>query len=315
MTLAPRLAVEDPDPSQLIRVGNAPVSFGVFEPEFGETKQLPWPRVLDMIVEAGYAGTELGPYGYLPTEPQRLSEELRQRDLVLGSSFVPVDLASAAALDAAEQTVLKVGRLLHTQGVEEVIVADLGDEARRAAAGCVTSGWSEAQWGQVARSLLRLAAALERELRMRIVIHHHAGTYLETPQEIERLLLITEPGRVDLLLDTGHYVYGGGDPIALVREHGARVRYLHYKDIDDAKLATIRREHTHMQAAWRQGVFVPLGEGCVDFTTLTDLLRQQGYAGWIIVEQDTIADDQGNLSPDPLQCARRSREYLRKLGL
>jgi inosose dehydratase len=315
MTLSPRLAVPDPDPSQLIRVGNAPVSFGVFEPEFGETQQLPWPRVLDMIVEAGYSGTELGPYGYLPVEPLRLAEELRRRDLVLGSSFVPVDLANAAALDGAEQMVIKVGRLLHTQGVEEVIVADLGDEARRAAAGRVQGGWSEEQWAQVARSFQRLAGALERELKMRIVVHHHAGTYLETPQEIARLLEITEPGRVDLLLDTGHYVYGGGDPITLVRQHGSRVRYLHYKDIDDAKLATIRREQTHMQAAWRQGVFVPLGEGCVDFATLTDLLRQQGYAGWIIVEQDTIADDQGRLSPDPLQCARRSRDYLRALGL
>lgn len=298
-----------------IRIGNAPVSFGVYEPGFGETKQLPYPQVLDAIAAAGYEGTELGPYGYLPTEPARLAEELDRRGLTLGSSFVPVSLADPAALAAATDEVLTVGRLLATAGVTEVIVADTGDPRRAAEAGRAPAGWTEAQWAQAARALEALAGALRRELGLGVVVHHHAGTYLETPAEIERLLELTDPAAVNLLLDTGHYVYGGGDPLRLLQERPERVTYLHYKDVDAQILAAARRDRLDMQTTWRRGVFVPLGQGCVDFPAITALLRQRAYSGWIIVEQDIVADEQGNLDPDPAVCAAQSRAYLRGLGL
>jgi inosose dehydratase len=300
-----------------LRVGNAPVSFGVFEPGFGKIRQMPWEQVLDAIAAAGYEGTELGPYGYLPTDAEVLRRELEGRRLGLASSFVPVRLDDPAALEAAKREVLTVGRLLCELGVPDVIVADEGDERRIALAGSgVAEPWSERQWAAVGRAFEVLASALKDELGMRIVVHHHAGTYLETPAEIDRLLAITEPGRVDLLLDTGHYVYGQGDPVELVEKHGARIRYLHYKDLDAAKLAVVRRDRVDMKIAWRQGVFVPLGRGCIDFPSLTEKLRAQGYDGWIIVEQDVIPDDEtGRIDPDPLACARESREYLRGLGL
>jgi inosose dehydratase len=298
-----------------IRVGNAPVSFGVFEPGFGETKQLPYPTVLDQIAAAGYEGTELGPYGYLPTDAGALAGELDKRGLALASSFVPVALADPTALDAAVQEVLTVGRLLVSREVGEVIVADTVDERRAATAGCEPPGWSDKQWEQAARTLEVLADALHRELGMAIVIHHHAGTYLETPAEVERLLAVTDPERVNLLLDTGHYVYGGGDPLELLRAHPGRVTYLHYKDVDAELLSAVRRQGIHMQDAWRQGVFVPLGRGCVDFLAITKQLRERAYSGWIIVEQDTVADEQGKLSPDPADCAAQSRAYLGELGL
>lgn len=298
-----------------IRVGNAPVSFGIFEPGFGATRQLPWPQVLDGIAAAGYEGTELGPYGYLPTDPTTLAAELGRRALGLGSSFVPVALADPAARDAAVAEVLTVGRLLARLGVPEVIVADAGDDARVTTAGMDGAGWTDAQWDAAIRTFDVLADALRDELGMRIVVHHHAGTYLETPAEIDRLLDRTEPGRVDLLLDTGHYVYGGGDPVDLMARRGERIRYVHYKDLDAGKLAAIRRDRIDMRTAWRRGVFVPLGEGCIDFPELTRMLRMRDYDGWIIVEQDTVADDAGRLDPDPFACAARSRAYLRNLGL
>ncbi len=300
-----------------IKIGNAPVSFGVFEPGFGETRQLPWPVVLDHIRDAGYGGTELGPHGYLPTEPATLDAELKARGLDLGSSFVQLRFPphDQGELETAVQEALTVGRLLATRGVEEVIIADAGDERRIAGAGRNPPGWTDEQWERAAAALYALARRLDSELGMRVVIHHHAGTYWETPDEIERLLSVTPPGQVDLLLDTGHYVYGGGDPLQLMDRHGDRVRYVHYKDVDAARLERVRGEEQDMHTAWRQGVFVPLGQGCVDFSALTERLRRADYAGWIIVEQDVVPDDDGNMSPDPLACARASREYLRGLGL
>lgn len=298
-----------------IRVGNAPVSFGIFEPGFGETRQLPWPRVLDAIAEAGYEGTELGPYGYLPTDPVVLAAELDRRGLALGSSFVPVALGDRDAREAAVAEVLKVGGLLAAMGVPEVILADAGDTTRKAQAGRHPQGWTDAQWESAIGTIEAVEEALRQRWGMRVVVHHHVGTYLETPEEVEQLLDRTVPGRVDLLLDTGHYVFGGGDPVDLVRRRGDRVRYVHYKDLDAGRLAEVHREGLDMQAAWRRGVFVPIGQGCVDFPALTGLLRDRGYEGWVIVEQDTVADDTGRLDPDPFLCARQSREALRRMGL
>ena len=300
-----------------IKVGNAPVSFGIFEPGFGETKQLPYGQVLDHIVEAAYSGTELGPYGYLPTDPGELDAELSSRGLALGSSFVQLSfpLFGPGELDRATEEVITVGRLLATQGVEEVIVADAGDAGRIAGAGLQPTGWSDLQWEQTASALQILARRLHQELGLRIVIHHHAGTYFETPAEIERLLASTTTGQVDLLLDTGHYVYGGGDPLQLMERHADRVKYVHYKDVDMARLVAVHEQQLDMHTAWRQDVFVPLGQGCVDFPALTERLHLAGYHGWIIVEQDVVPDDEGGMTPDPLECARASREYLRGLGL
>jgi inosose dehydratase len=147
---------------------------------------------------------------------------------------------------------------------------------------------------------------------MRIVVHHHAGTFVETPEEIARLLSATE---VDLLLDTGHCVYGGGDPLDLLQRHPTRIRYLHYKDIDVDKLAWIRTESIDMDRAWRANVFVPLGQGSIDFPSITNYLRGCEYKGWIIVEQDVVLGDDGEAPFDLLECAKQSRTYLKGLGL
>jgi inosose dehydratase len=300
-------------------VGNAPVSWGVYE---ADRPNPPYTAVLDEIAEAGYEGTELGPYGYLPTEPKDLGRELRQRRLALGSSFVPLPLEdpSPEQRRRSVEKALRVGRLLASQGVRELIVADDEDPQRARIAGRVPpdgrAGWSEAAWEEAVGTLHAVAAALRDQLGMRVVVHHHGGTFIETPDEIERLLRETDPELVGLLMDTGHLVYGGGDPLALLERHGDRVRYVHLKDLDADKLARVRREEIPMAAAWSSGLFCPLGQGVVDFPRVIERLRSKGYAGWTIVEQDVVPDGNGRLNPEPVESARRSRAYLReRLGL
>jgi inosose dehydratase len=298
-----------------IRIGNAPVSFGVFEPEFGETKQLPWYDVLDMIAKSGYQGAELGPYGYMPTDPRELAEEMKKRNLKLASSFVPLDLANRKVINDSIQKMLTVAVLLNSQDVPWVIVADVGNEERLQNAGSHPEGWTDIQWQSVKENLDAIANAVNEQYGMTVVIHHHAGTFLETPDEIERVLDLTDPGKVNLLLDTGHYVYGGGDPIDLIRRRGDRIKYYHFKDIDIDALQRVRTERIHYHKAARENVFVPLGQGGIDFKTLVKLLKENNYSGWIIVENDTVADDDGCLTPPPFQSAVNSREYLKNLGL
>jgi inosose dehydratase len=295
-----------------ILVGNAPVSWGVYE---ADRDNPPFGVVLDAIAAAGYEGTELGPYGYLPVDAKALDRELRTRKLALGSSFVCLPLGDGARRQASIEQALRVGKLLATQKVEEVIIADEGSEARRAIAGRVpqdgSAGWSDRQWAAALETLQELGRTLKKKLGMRVVVHHHAGTHFETPAEIDRLLAGTDSELCGLLLDTGHLVYGGGDPLQLLAQHGRRVRYVHYKDVDKMMLQQVRGSELHMDEAWKRGVFCALGDGMVDFPSCTDQLRALGYKGWIIVEQDVVPDVNGHLEPEPTASAAKSRRFLR----
>ena len=297
-----------------IVVGNAPVSWGVYE---ADRPNPPFARVLDEIAAAGYEGTELGPFGYLPLEADALARELKARKLKLGSSFVPVGLADPAARQKAIDTSLAVGRLLATQQVKEVIVADDEDPARVKIAGRVRAkdGWSDAQWKEAVATLHAIAKALRDELGMRVVVHHHAGTFVETPAEIDRLMKDTDPSLVGLLLDTGHAAYGGADPVQVASRHASRIGYVHLKDVNGKELDHVRNTQVPMDEAWKRGVFCPLGEGVVDFPRVISTLKEKGYSGWMIVEQDVVPDAQGRLVPEPATSARKSREYLKRLGL
>jgi inosose dehydratase len=300
-----------------IRVGNAPVSWGVYEAHLPNP---PFAQILDAIASAGYDGTELGPYGYLPTEPAALDRELKARKLTLGSSFVAVTLEDPSKRAAAVEHCLKVGALLATQGVGEVIISAGFDPERAKIAGRVRSdnsqGWNDAGWKEAITTLHTLARALRDRLEMRVVVHHHAGTHFETPAEIERLLTQTDPELVNLLLDTGHCVYGGGEPLEVLRKFGPRVKYVHFKDAKKSELEHIRSTNIHMDDAWKRGVFCSLGEGVVDFPRVVESLKSLRYDGWAIVEQDVVPDANGKLFPEPTESARKSRAFLReKLGL
>jgi inosose dehydratase len=294
-----------------MRVGNAPVSWGVYE---ADRDNPPFTRVLDEIAAAGYEGTELGPYGYLPRDPDALRTELSRRHLGLGSSFVPLPLEDAERRAASVEQALAVARLLATQGVRDLIVADDEEPTRAAMAGHGgASGrvaWTDGGWSEAARTLNAVGSALSDDLGMRVVVHHHAGTFIETPDEIDRLLALTEPDLVGLLLDTGHCVYGGGDPLEVLRRHDGRVRYVHLKDVSAATLERVRRGELTMPEAWAAGVFCPLGDGLGPFPAVVEALRQRDYDGWLIVEQDVVPGADGRLRPDPAESARRSRRYL-----
>jgi inosose dehydratase len=155
---------------------------------------------------------------------------------------------------------------------------------------------------------LARACEVARSRGLRPVLHHHVGTYVETPDEVAAVLERTPVG---LCLDTGHYVYGGGDPLAAVRTFGSRVDYLHLKDVDPRKLAEVRRDGLDFAGGVAAGVFCPLGRGCVPFGEIFEELVRLGFDGWAVVEQDV--DPTGRTGVNPLEAARCSREYLRSL--
>ena len=293
-----------------IRVATAPVSWGILEVE-GWGKQRPYGEILDEMVQAGYSGTELGPYGFLPTDPNELKNALAKRNLPLLGAFVGLPLARAAQHDAALQSVLEVARLLASAGAPYLVLADEMSPARMAVSGSVDEardGMNAGAWDGAARLLDRVART-GRELGLSSVFHHHAGTFIETPGEVERLLGMTDPQLLGLCLDTGHYFYGGGDPVDLARKHGARVRHLHLKDVRPSVLNQVRREKIPYLDAVRMGVFCELGQGGVNLTGVIRELVSAGFDGWAVFEQDVDTTQPGC---NALESATRSRSYLRK---
>jgi inosose dehydratase len=296
-----------------IKIAAAPVSWGIFE-FAGQSSQPSWESVLDEMAAAGYAGTELGPYGYLPTEPQTLKAALGARGLQLLSAFVPVRLADRSAHAAGLATSRQVGALLAAGGCQHIVLSDdnAADPRRLARAGRITpdDGLDDAGWRALAEGVNTIARRMHAEFGLETVFHHHCAGFVETPAEVARFLELSDPATVGLCLDTGHYAYGGGDPVECIRQHGARVRYLHFKDADPQVIARARQEGLNYFQAVAAGVFCELGRGCVDFPGVIEAMNALGYEGWAVVEQDIVAG-----MGTPLESARRNRAYLRTLGL
>jgi inosose dehydratase len=274
-------------------------------------------QVMDEIAQAGYAATELGPYGFYPTDPGELRAALAARGLSLTSAFVPLPLHDAAALEQVQDEVLEIGRLLAELGAGHIVLASEGDERRAMLAGRVpadgTAGLSEAQWRAAAAGLEALARRC-RDLGLRSVFHHHAATYVETPDELATLCRLTDPELIGVCLDTGHYVYGGGDPREALATYGERISYVHLKDVDGARLAQARAAGWTFAAAVEDGVFSALGRGIADIAGCVADLQSRGYYGWAVVEQDILGerDAEGRA---PLEGMSAARAYLRELGV
>jgi len=291
-----------------IRVATAPVSWGVMEVEGWGGRQA-YGEVLDEMVEAGYDGTELGPYGFLPTEPARLKTELSQRGLTLLGAFVPLPLASRERHEDGFEEAIRTANLLAKSGAPFVVLADEMSPARIAVGGRATpgDGMSDTQWHEAAKLLMRTSEECGRR-GLQAVFHHHVGTFVETPAELERLCSLTDPKLLGICLDTGHYHYGGGNAVEAVRQYGNRIRHLHFKDVQPATLESVRREKIPYLDAVRRGVFCELGDGAVDLPAVVRGLSECVFDGWAVVEQD-VDITQPNVQP--LMSARRSRDYLR----
>ncbi len=298
-----------------VTVGNAPVSWGVGSAEPERDDHPDFRQVMDEIAAAGYDGTELGPIGYYPLDAGLLRAELARRNLKLASSYVPLPLEHPTALSTITGTVGRVGALLRIFGVKELIIAPNSTPARLDIAGSVpadgSTGWSEEQWQQAAIALTAAARHARDTCGMRVAFHHHAGTPVETPAEVARLMDMTDPELVGLCFDTGHYHYGGGDVLDAARTFADRIWYVHLKDLWADKLERVRRERIHMRRAWEMDVFAELGQGCIDFPAFVDILRARSYQGWMIVEQDVVPRPDRQAAWSPLASAKQSRAYLR----
>ena len=299
----------------MIKIANAPCSWGVLEFDL-EGEAAGYRQVLDEMVETGYEGTELGDWGFMPTDPVALRREIHSRGLALLGAFVPVMLKDRAAHAAGIEVAVRTARLLAAvEGDLPVIVlADengkIPERTRNAGRVLPQHGLSESEWKVFAEGAQNVAEAVKREAGLRTVFHHHCAGYVERPDEIDTLMRLTDPALLGLCFDTGHYRFGGGDPIAGLQAHRDRIWHVHFKDCHPEIAAQSRAEKWDYFASVRKGIFCELGKGDIDFPRIKAELEQIGYEGWIVVEQDVLPG-----MGKPKESARRNREYLASIGL
>lgn len=299
----------------MIQIANAPCSWGALEFEL-EGESLGFRQVLDEMVETGYAGTELGDWGFMPSTPEALKPVLADRGLELLGAFVPVALAKSQAHEAGIELALKTAGLMHDAGFPDafIVLADENGtmEERTRNAGRITPdmGLNEEQWKIFASGAERVARSVRDRFGMRTVFHHHCAGYVETPQEVSKLMELTDPDLLGLCLDMGHYAFGGGDPLEALDKYYSRIWHVHFKDFDpEVGRESAQHQYDYFKSV-ENGVFCELGKGSVDFPAIVQQLNNRGYDGWIVVEQDVLPG-----MGSPMTCALNNRTYIKSLGL
>jgi inosose dehydratase len=297
----------------LIRLANAPVSYGAFELTVGVLPNVPGPEeVLAAVADAGYEGIELGPPGYLGDE-EVLRARLGRFGLSLAGGFIQVRFSQPEHWEEDLAAMTKTLDLLAAGDRRDArpVLADFGSPVRVANPGRAAAdhslGLDEQGWRRLADGVGR-AVELARARGFEPTFHHHAGTFVEAPWEIERLLELTDVG---LLLDTGHLVLGGGDPLRALRDWRERINHLHVKDVRlDAAQEAIR-DGADMPECWRRGIFCELGAGDVNLDAFFADLERSAYTGWLVVEQDWVPGPHDDLS-GPARAQARNRSWLRE---
>ncbi|MBO9605837.1 MAG: myo-inosose-2 dehydratase [Paenibacillaceae bacterium] len=266
------------------RIGIHPINWvGEDVAEHGDDCE--YTTILAEIRALGLHGTEVG--RKFPRDPGTLKRELAAHGIELVSQWKSV-LFTDPSRRADELAAYRAhAAFLREMGCAVISTAEIGGslhwDPRRTPHESAVARLDEDGWRHLAEGLNQ-AGAIAREFGLRLAYHHHGGTVVEQPDEIDRLLQATDPELVGLLFDTGHAHYGGGDPLALLRKHYDRIAYVHLKDVRGEVLRHARAKGADFVACIRRGVFTVPGDGSIDFAPIVRELVDRGYAGWAIIE-------------------------------
>lgn len=292
-----------------VTVGSAPNSWGI---EFAEDpRQVPWSRFLDEVTEAGYEWIELGPPGYLPTDYPTLRAELEKRGLKVCGTWVMRDYEDRSQWPSIKEEVLAKGELLVALGAKFLVFIDDIYTDRLTSQQRLPAVLDDEAWQQLIEATHNFADLARERFGLQLVFHPHADSHVEHEDQIERFLSQTDPDRVSLCLDIGHFAYRGGDPIDFIRRHHQRIPYMHFKNIDPNIRQKVEAEQIPFADAVSMNMFCEPAYGVINYPALRDVLHEVNYTGWAIIEQDMYP-----APPDkPLPIAKRTRAYLREIGI
>ena len=293
-----------------IEIGNAPCSWGV---EFAQDdRNPPWRQVLSDCATAGYRGIELGPVGYMPEDPEVLSDALAEYDLTLIGGVVFRPFHDPGAWDDVLDGSVRTCQALKAHGAKHLVLIDSISERRAPTAGRADEAvqMDLSEWKAFKGRIETIARMGTDQYGLDVSIHAHAAGFMDFEPELERLLQEVDEAILKICFDTGHHSYAGFDPVAFMKRHASRISYMHFKDIDPVVKADVVKNRTDFYTACGQGIFCNLGQGDVDFPHVRQVLLDAGFNGWCTVEQDCDP----TLDVSPIDDAKANRTYLQSIG-
>lgn len=274
-------------------------------PELGSENT--FEQCISEMALAGFTGTEIG--NKYPKAPEVLEHYLSIRGLKVASAWFSAFLTTKPFEETAEA--FKEHRdFLHAMGAKVIVVAEQGHSIQ----GIMTAPvfdekpvFTDEEWKKLAEGLEKLGG-LAHEKDMEIVYHHHMGTGVQTTEEIDRLMELTDPAKVKLLFDTGHLVFSGENPIEIYNRHKDRIKHIHFKDIRQETAEEVEKEKDSFLTGVKKGVFTVPGDGMIDFNPIWAAIHASDYEGWIVVEAE-----QDPAKANPFEYAVKARSYIREV--
>jgi inosose dehydratase len=269
---------------------------------------IPFEQCVSEMALAGFEGCSVG-HKY-PTDVPTLKKELGLRGLQVSEPWVSLYFTNADMADLTVEAFRRQIAFIKELGGERIVVAELGHSVHQLAEVAVLPNkpvFDDEQWTRLVDGLHEVGK-LTREAGLDLCYHHHMGSGVQTRAEVDRLMAATDPDLVHLLLDTGHLLWGGDDPLELARAHAGRIRHVHLKDIRPDVMAEAVAKRWSFYQAMMAGVFTVPGDGCIDFPPILQTLADAGYEGWFSVEAEQDAR-----KANPLEYALKARAYLREV--
>ncbi|MBM6401316.1 TIM barrel protein [Phycicoccus sonneratiae] len=308
--MAESKAVNTNDPRySKLTIGVCPDQWGVWFPQ--DEKQIDWDVALDEMASAGFSVMETGPFGYFPTDPKRLQEEMDARGfrVVAGTGWGILHKAEAWA--ETERFFRQIGETHAAVGAEYVVHLPPMFRDEKTGDYIDDKVLSTEAWNLYIKNADRLGRIMKEDYGLKMVLHPHGDSHIETPEDIDRVFQATDPEYVGFCLDTGHIIYGDGDPMELCRKYPERISYVHIKAMDQSLVKQAHDEDWPFVKAVHAGVSVAPPAGLPDMGDLIEALADLDKELYVVCEQDMY----GCPKDQPLPIAVQTREYLASLGL
>ncbi|MFB5193533.1 myo-inosose-2 dehydratase [Neobacillus sp. KR4-4] len=264
-------------------------------------------QVMSEISSLGFKGTEVS--RKFPKDPQELKKALSDYNLQLTTQWKSVLFSDPKNHKTELQAYQEHVEFLKPFGCKVVSTAEIGgsilnQDPRRGQDETEVLRLDEDGWKYMVEGLNK-AGEICRDNGMYLVYHHHAGTVVEQPEEIDKLMEMSDPNLVHLLFDTGHGYYGGNDPLSLLKKYYNRIKYIHLKDVRQEILNQARQNKYSIRSCIQNGMFTVPGDGCLDFKPIFSELFERGYNGWALIE-----GEQDPLICNPYQYAQKAKTHI-----
>lgn len=289
-----------------VKLGIAPIAWTNDDmPDLG--KENTFEQCISEMALSGFSGTEVG-NKYPKDDLELLKKRLSIRNLEIASAWFSSFLTTKP-FEETKIEFIKHRDFLHEMGAKVIVVSEQGHSIQGQMDTPIFDAkhvFSEEEWQNLASGLNKLGE-LAKEKDMKIVFHHHMGTGVQTTDEIDKLMQITDENLVYLLFDSGHLVYSGENPEYILKKYIKRIKHVHLKDIRKDVVEEVKKDKLSFLQGVRKGTFTVPGDGCIDFKPLFKILEENDYEGWFIVEAE-----QDPAIANPFEYAVMARKFIKE---